>query len=77
VVETHWFFLVTAVELPVTEIGAIGAGGLVNASWKRSDMMCNNAIVVHTYTNAIGGLDPVRIGWMTQVVAFAELSVLI
>jgi hypothetical protein len=74
--KTHRFLLICAIEFPVTKVRASGAGGIVDANWKASVVMCNIALVYDTYTNAIGGLEPVRIGWMRQDVARADSSTL-
>jgi hypothetical protein len=75
--KTHRLFLVSAVELPVTKITASRTGELVDASWEVSAAMDNNTLVAYdTYTNAIGGLDPVKIGWRRHEVANADSSML-
>jgi hypothetical protein len=73
--KTHGLPLVSAVELPETFIRADVAAELVDAVWKASNVIINNTIIAYgTYTNKIGGLEPVRIGWRTQVVPCTELS---
>jgi hypothetical protein len=61
--KTHGLLLISAVELPVTKIRASGTGGLVDASWKVSAAVEDNTNTAYdTYTNTIGGLEPVKIG---------------